>query len=340
MAATIRRLHILQLLPQSEADGLTTAEIQQKLSADGIAAAARTIQRDLYGLFVEGGFPIAQSEHQRNRKFWWDGPDVLQIPKMSPDTALAFRLVDEHIKHLLPAAVTRFIGPHVNRAQQVLKDAPKSYVSRWPSKVRVVPRHFQSRPATVRPSVLQAVNQALFEERKLKISYVARGAKKAKRSTISPLGLIHRNATIEVIAKPDSRPAPGRYLLHRMHSAEVIDSRIQTPVDGFNFDEYISEALAYPFDGKKVDLKLRVTADKAIDIKETPIAIDPRDQHFEEQPDGSVIICAPVQKTLTLKRWLLSVADAVVVLEPADLRDTVKAAIETAAKSYCTPSQP
>lgn len=62
---------------------------------------------------------------------------VMDLPGMDMQTALTFQLVNEFMKKMLPESVLNYIKPHLQRADELLKN--EEYFHKITDKVRVIP---------------------------------------------------------------------------------------------------------------------------------------------------------------------------------------------------------
>lgn len=329
MKATVRRIALLRMLPRNLSSGLTASELASNLNAMSVPTTVREVRRDLEDL--SSAFPIADDEAPRDRRYWWEGTSMFDIPAMTPHTALTFLLADDMLERLMPPSVRRAVRPHVEEAKRVVADRAHGKVDRWLGKVKWVPRHLRAVPAPIRPSVLDAVYDALFDGRQIRLSYQSRAAAKPRWHVLHPLGVVYRNATVELIAQPDNRAkVPGRYLLHRARKAQIQEEPAVPPA-GFELQAFLEGDFAFPFTGEPVRLEFDATAEKAAELRETALS---KDQVIGSPRGGWVPITATVRRTPELRRWLLSQGPSIRLREPSDLREALAQDVRGMAAHY------
>ena len=325
VAAVMRRIKILTMLPRSGEGGLTVREIRDRLAEElpEDPPNVRTLQRDMNDLSQL--FPITD-DGARQPRWSWSGREVVEIPEMGPDTALSFRLVEKFLARLMPPSGLRHLRPHFARAGQVLRRQRLRTYARWSEKVAIRTRELPLRPAPVRPAVIASTYDALFRERVLCARYHARSSGKEREHRIHPLGLVHRGPVTELVGIIEPHTDPVRLMLHRFSRARVLEEPARIPRD-FSLQRYIQgPAFAYPGDGRTITLRARFVEPAAYHLAETPLSDD---QEIEPTGDGWRVVRATLPYSEQLVWWLLGFGDQVEVLEPEDLRSLMA---ETAAQ--------
>lgn len=306
-----RQLDMLRLVPRSPAR-LDTVSLCARLKARGYEVTLRTIQRDLNQLAK--AFPLA-SDASKPQGWWWkEGAAIIDIPGLSPQAALTFRMVEEHLRPLLPESTFNVLQPWFEAANGVLHESGIP-LEKWPDKVRVLPKGMPLLPPNIAPLVQSRVYEALLDERWLSIGYRAHGENVARVHEVNPLAVVQRGALIYLVGTVGRHTNPVLMLLHRMTLAEVLD-RAAVRIEGFNLDQFIAEGeLNYRL-GPPIKLVAEFSPDAAITLLETPLS---QDQTAEILGDQWVRINASIPDTRELKAWLLSFGPDVRVVHPENL---------------------
>jgi len=166
----LRQWAMLRLVPRYPVK-VDTTSLQRALEDEGFLTTARTIQRDLQTL--SGIFPLAVDE--REKPFGWSWAKnvrVMDIPGITPPTALAFRLAESHLTDLLPPSVLNYLEPHFRRAREVLKTTSLGGLKAWSNKVHVIPRGLQLKPAKVEVDVQHVVYESLLKRHRFRVLYL------------------------------------------------------------------------------------------------------------------------------------------------------------------------
>lgn len=329
--AVQRRLRILQLIPRRSESTITVPRIIDLLREDGIEAEIRTVQRDLAELSRK--YHITCDDDEKPHKWYWAANDTLAIPAMGQFTALTFHLAEEILQPLLPAQSLEYLKPNFSTAEHVLDDIDKQRTRRWLKKIRVVPRSLRLVGAPIADGIYDTVTQALYDDKQIEVTYIASSNDTGSPNTYSvhPYGLIHRDATTELIGKIDNDAKVRRWPLHRMQAARILDTKSVIP-RSFDLDEFIESQIAHPLSGKQISLRLWISKDGfgQAHVLETRLSDD---QQIDYVDDG-LIVTATVYETIELKWWLLGLGQRVKILEPAGLRNDIKDTLQAAAKLY------
>ncbi len=308
---------------------IDTASLQAHLAERGFVVDQRSIQRDLRKL--SGVFPLVCDDQHRPHGWSWQRQAASTgVPGMDVHTALAFRMADEHLRHMLPEATREYLAPWFAQAHGILTNMAANSVASWPKKVRAVPVGQPLVPPVVSAEVLEAVHQALATGRQLHVHYRRRGESQLREYLAHPLGLVYREAMPMLVCTLWHYRDPVQLMLHRMEDVQVTADPVD-PLHGFDLDAWIAErTFDYRLSEHQIALEVMFDAVAAVRVIETPLA---GNQQIETLPDGRVHLSASVPDTMQLRHWLRGFGPLVEVLSPSDLRaDMAGQAARTAAR--------
>lgn len=309
-----RYLRILQLVPRGRST--TAGRIEGQLASEGLTVTRRSVQRDLETL--ERSFPGLRCDRKTKPYGWYwekDAP-MLGIPQMGVSASVTFNLVETYLTPTLPRATLKYLAPYFEEARKTLGRQPGSKMSRWPRKVRVVPRGQPLLSPDVPDAVLEVVYTALLEERAFEATYRPRGAKEARRYEVHPQGLVVRSGALVLVSTLFEYEDVKQLVLHRMTSASLLE-RGARRLRGFDLDAYVGQGEVGFRLGGRIGLRMRIPSAAAQTLHEAPLS---RDQKLVEVGEGMEELSATVPDTLELRTWLLSYGSAIEVLEPGELR--------------------
>ena len=138
----------------------------------------------------------------------------------------------------------------------------------------------------------------------------------AQAREVEPYALVHRAGWWYLVGHCRLRDAPRSFRLDRIVELTLLDKTYQPPAD-FNIQEFLAQGFASE---TKVQIRLRLASHAAHVVRDRGVAWDA----VEDQADGAVIV------TLTMPdlQWAASLALGfgliVTVLEPEELRQTVR----------------
>lgn len=309
------------------------SEITAKLNDAGYAVSVRTVQRDLKELSEI--FPIQLNDKNARDYGWrWTKGANLNIPGMSVSEALAMRLVEMHLKQLLPAAMLDGLQGVFGLAKIKLDELERhnnNHARDWLDKVRIVQPAQPLLPPRVNQDIQSDIYRAVLENRQLSASYNAAGSKETKEYVLHPLGIIMRGSASYMVASAWDYSDVRLYALHRFSKVTILDNAAKRP-SGFNLDKAIAGGLAdFAYQGEPIQLEIRCEEWVAAYLTETPLS---GDQTTKQEADGWIRLTATVNDTWQLRWWLMGQGAGIEVRAPAALRAEIKAALVDAVNSY------
>ena len=309
------------------------SDIAIKLNDAGYQVSVRTVQRDLKELSEI--FPIELNDRNPKEFGWrWISGANLDIPGMSISEALAMRLVETHMKQMLPISMLDGLQGIFQLAQRKLNEVENQngiHTKEWLDKVKVVPPAQPLLLPIIEPDVQAELYRALLENKQVSASYRPISESHAKTYVLHPLGLIMRGAITYLVASAWNYDEARLYALHRFNSVEKLDSAVKIP-EGFSLDTAIAKGMAdFATRGEAIKLELRCTDDVAAYLSETPLSAD---QEKEQDGDGWVRITATVNDTWQLRWWLMGQGASLEVCAPIVIRNAIKDELREAASLY------
>lgn len=335
----LRQWEMMRMLTVSRYDKQTdgrwdkASEITAKLNALGYAVSVRTVQRDLQELSEIFDIEV-NDKNPRDYGWRWRKGANLNIPDMSVPEALAMRLVETHMKQLLPATMLSGLQGVFILAQAKLDKVEtinRNHTKDWLNKVRVVPPTQPMLLPSINQEVQADIYQALLESKQIKAYYQPIGNSEPKEYVMHPLGLIMRGAVSYLVASAWDYTEVQLYALHRFSKVEILHESVKVP-EGFDLDKSIEGGLAeFANQGIPIQLELRCKQWIANYLVETPLSAD---QKVEPETDGWVRLTATVNDTWQLHWWLMGQGAGLEVIAPAELRQSIATALDNACKLY------
>ncbi|MDX2471658.1 MAG: WYL domain-containing protein [SAR324 cluster bacterium] len=329
---SLRLLVMLRMVPR-EPFSITADLLLDKLNDQGYDIGLRTVQRDLNRCSIK--FPLVTSEGEGKQLRWsWEhDSDVMDIPDMSPYTALTFNLAEHFVAPMLPPKLVSQLNPHFNRAKSLLSKLNGTGWKTWSNKIRHIPRGLTLKPAEINPAILETLYAALLQDRQFEAEYQKKGAEEIKTYLVHPLGLVFRHEIAYLVCTVKDYQKPIQLAVHRIQKAELLEEKANKP-ENFKLDDYINKAMfSYPVGEEEINLKVRFFGPAILHLFETPLS---GDQTIIKESDASHILQARVQNTSELQWWLLAFGDQVEVIEPQSLRETMKEVLKKSFQHYAT----
>ncbi len=328
----LRQWEMMRMLTVSRSDNRQgwrwdkASEIAARLNDAGYDVSVRTVQRDLKELSEI--FPIELNDNNARNYGWrWIKGANLDIPGMSVSEALAMRLVETHMKQLLPATMLEGLNGVFCLAQaklDTLDKQNKNHSKDWLNKVRVVPPAQPLLPPQVNEEVQAGIYQALLHNHQIAADYQPMRSDHPMEYVLHPLGLIMRGAVTYLVASAWDYDEVRLYVLHRFSKVEILNATVKTP-SGFSLDKAIASGLAeFANQGEPIHLEIRCTDVVEVYLTETPLSAD---QKIVPEADGWVRLTATVNDTWQLRWWLMGQGAGIEVCAPAELRAELKATV-------------
>jgi predicted DNA-binding transcriptional regulator YafY len=204
----------------------------------------------------------------------------------------------------------------------------------WTDKARVVHTGPPRVAPKLDPEVLECVQGALFHEKRLRVSYRARGSEDSTRFEVNPLGIVCRDEVTYLVCTIWQYADVRQLCLHRMRRPRVTD-KAAVVSEGFSLEAYVrSEAFGFLLSEEVVRLEARFSPDVAASLLESPIG---ENQVVGVEEDGRVRITADVGDTMALRTWLLGYGATVEVLGPGWLREEMEEEVRSMLRTYGLP---
>jgi predicted DNA-binding transcriptional regulator YafY len=307
----LRQWAMLRLIPRHPRK-IDSASLQRGLHNLGYEINVRTIQRDLNKL--SSVLPLL-SDQSKPQGWWWQADaDVLDMPGLDPQSALVFKMAEQHLSKTLPSATLESLRPWFKAANGVLEKQAGG-TEKWLNNVRIIPRGQPLLPPVVDPVVQEVVYRALFESKKLAIRYLAHRAPQPHDFEVNPIALVQRDHLIYIVCTLGESTETRLLVMHRMQSARLLDTLAVVP-DDFDLDAYIAAGgLGYQV-GSIILLEAELTAAVAAILTETPLSAD---QALQELSSGRFHLTASVADTKELRAWLRGFGRNIRIISPDTL---------------------
>lgn len=328
---TLSRLWLLLKLIPREPRFATAAELTERLGQHGHSVTKRSVERNLKDLSAD--FPLVCDDSKLPFGWaWMKHAAELSLSGMSPIQALVLLTAEAHLGEMLPRAQVRELEPMFEQARlAIARQQAKPGLSAWPGAVISVPHAPPTLPPAIKPTILQALQDALLAHQAVRVSYRARSTGATKTYKTHPIGFIHRASVTYLGCTINEYNDPRLLALHRIVSVELLDERAREHPKKILRD--LRKLVEAEFaDHGQIELSLRVDAMAAESLRESPLS---KDQAMEDTDgEGRAVVRATVRDTDQLRWWLLGHGDRIEVIAPDALRVWAKAVHERALRNY------
>lgn len=328
-----RLLRIVPYIPR-QPHKRSTAEIHDYLAGLGFDVSRRQIERDL--LLLQSAFPLANDD-EKKRGWFWPREAELPFSGLGIDThsALAFRLVEQHLIHALPRASLKKLNRYFSEANQVLGEARGGKTSEWAERVIMLPPGVPLEPPEIDDSVEAAVSLALLDHRVLKVTYRKRSGVE-KEYLLSPAGLVVRLGIVYLVADYEGSESLHFFALHRMLSAEITDLAADVASVEVLRRTLSRGAFGFSQGEEGIKVTLRFAPEAGMHLLESRFSLD---QESQVLADGRLEIKGTLPNNLESRWWILGFGSGVEVLEPEQFRNEISQALRDALERYHPPAK-
>lgn len=306
LETTLIAIELLRRIPRS--GKISAPELHRQLAEAGFERDLRSIQRLLKALAENDGFGIELDDRSKPYGYCWLPKAAgMTVANLSAHESMLLMMAREHMRYLLPVALTRSMEGYFSQAQQNLMAGEVARLEKqWPDKVRVIPTTQPLLPPKIKPEVFEVVSDALYANRWLKLDY-ANSAGKRVKANIMPLGLAQQAQVIYLVCRFDGFDDERSIALHRVLAIVPTTLGFERPKD-FSLRKYDEDGRFSFGSGKRVKLSFRTTKANAFHLEETPLSTD---QTITERKNGTVDVTATVVDSRLLETWLIGFGDAI-----------------------------
>lgn len=328
----VRQWQLLKLLPLSKSKCSTITTLTDQLRNHDFSIGPRQVERMLK-ILEEAGL-VFRSDC-KPAGWWLNSVAHRHMGGLSTGEAVAWQLVADVLKPLLPASIYDVVKPMFEEATRQLNQptANTRPESRWLQRVAIVPPAMPLMPPSLAEDVLETVNKALMERKQLEADYRRPGEDIARTLLLHPLGLLMRGPVLYLVACAFDYSEPRIFALHRMRSARLLTGIAREP-EGFRLDDYLNIGMGEFGDGHIIRLKAFIDPWLMGILTETPLSSD---QQISTEKEA-FLLTATVPHSWQLEWWILSLGEGMEVIEPPELRKSIRKRLKRAAKRYARKS--
>jgi len=322
-----RQWELLNNIIPHRRPGKSASQLCRELERAGFPVSKRTVERDMHEL--SRLFPIKCNDLGTPHGWHWSEDRHLDMPCMENTEAISLGLMEDVLRRIMPQTFLAALEGRFTAARNKLKALSKGRHAKWKQLVRYQAPGMPFQPPHVPSDILSALQQALIEQKQMKVEYRSVSATSEKIYHLHPLSLLQHGVRSYLIATKHGERNVGQYAIHRMKSIEVTDDAVITP-QGYSLDAYMTSGAAQFDPGHAFLIKARIADYLKKVLEETPLS---KDQKITTRA-GVHTLTATVQQSWELEFWLRSQGSALTVLQPASLRKKMIAELKENLTNY------
>lgn len=301
---TLLAIEMLRRIPRGRK--ITARELHEQLLNVGIERDLRTIQRQLEMLSTH--FDIECDYRSRPYGYrWLEGSKGVSLPVLTPQESLLLAMAEAHLKPILPTRLIKSMTGLFTQAQRNLHESGQSrFEAEWPDKVRIVATSQPLLPPSIAEGVFEAVSEALYLNRLLRVTYRNAGGKRSE-NTVMPLGLAQQGPRLYLVCRFEGYNNERSLALNRILSASISTFTFKRPAE-FNLKKYDDDGRFGFGEGQMIFLIFEIDRTVGLHLIESPLSTD---QTHREISVDRLEFSATVVDSAMLKWFLAAFGDAV-----------------------------
>ena len=291
----------------------------------------RTVYRDLEAL-QEAGFPLYTEKTDRVLLWFLMDDYSLNLPQ-------PFTLTELMSLHLSEDLIRVFQGTMFHDSLESFHKKVRANLP--PQTLAFLDRIQSTFKVGIKPykeygrfkEILAGVNRAALDRRRIEIVYHALRSEKETVRKLDPYRIWFFEGTIYLIGYCHLRKDMRVFVLDRIKTLRRTEESFEIP-DSFDLEEFLGNSFRV-MRGRTHPVRIRISPAWARYVGEK---IWHESQKLEKLPDGGLEISFNAAGLEEIRTWVLSLGPEAEVLEPMELREMVKEALDKARQVYQGPS--
>ncbi len=318
-----RQWRLLKTL-QAHRFGISADELAERMECT-----KRTIQRDLRVL-QDSGFPISFEQRDFGKRFWKLTRGYIESEKLylSMTETLSLFLSQQL---LAPLAGTPFgdgLATALQKIKAVLPEKALGYFEDLDQAILV--KSVASQDYSGRDKEIRILNEAVVDERVVKISYRSASQGKELTTLFHPYGMVLLGATLYCIGLLEEYDEVRTLKISRFRGIERTAKTFERPAT-FSLAAYTHDTFGVFSPGKLQTIRVKFTGWAATNVREQKWH---HSQKVVKDNDEHLVAEFELSNTVEFKRWLLGFGRHAVVLKPKRLVREVASELIAATEAY------
>lgn len=284
----------------------------------------KTVQRDIEFMRDRMKFPI---EYDNKRWGYYYNGDVSGFPAfaVTEGELLAVVLAEKATQQFRGSALEAPLKSAFKKIAASLPDTISLHMADWERSIS-----FRTSAATItNPEVFDQLARATAESRQVELQYRKPNSSAAEKRIVDPYHVANVNGDWFLFAFCHMRKDIRTFVPARIQSISPTGERFIRPKN-FNIEKALRDSFGVHSGKSDYTVVIRFNEVVADFIREKQWH---QSQQLKNLPNGSVELTLRLSSLVEVQRWILSWAGNAEVIEPAELRDLVRAAGQKIASS-------
>lgn len=337
--SAVRLLRLYEKLPRSKQTAKSIAELIDSFGDEKTESYAKALKSDLEKLAEEFGIdaviriPDWSEEIKGKTPKYYLHPDFT-LDSYDNDELFFWEMLDKFTAHYLPydmhqKLVEKIASVHSRQQKQY----QASTLGQWKNHIIALPSLLNA--PQFDNAIIATIQQAIFQRKTLTFDYRRKWEQQPETKTLYPVSLVFIDNMMyltgfyavgdSVLMDTCEHLSHHRnFAINRIVTASLTDETIPDWVAKFtpSFLKDIGKLEYHLTDwGEKIQLKLKINQYAGEHLKERPLSDD---QAIERLDDEHLLLTATVMNSVRLVDWLVSMSQLSEVLEPVEMRETIK----------------
>ncbi|MGQ9706067.1 MAG: helix-turn-helix transcriptional regulator [bacterium] len=291
--------------------------------ANEVGVDKRTITRYVRWMKDFLGAPV--DFDKKNNGYYYSRPFDLMPCNLSAKQVLMFFLLNKVAEGLWKEDSSLSVSDIISKIKNYTDEKIIASVEEKTDKIDIK----IGKPREIDSEIFHNLLESLFEKVQCEISYSSISTGPTIR-IIEPYHLINISGDWYIIAYCHIRDKVRTFALSRINSLKLLKRPFE--IRGtFNIEEYLSDSFVLERGEEVYNVKIKFSPKVSKLAKER---VWHKSQRVELLYDGSVILSMNLSGLNELKRWVLSFGENAEVLEPPELRESVRSSVEKLNEIY------
>jgi predicted DNA-binding transcriptional regulator YafY len=294
--------------------------------AEELGCVRRTVYRDLEALMA-AGFPV--TSEKRDGRVYYRFVETFRLGDVpfTPDEILSLAFGEDLLRALEGTVFHDSIRSALEKIRSALGPSVSEFLAKLGESFRVLPGPHENYAAM--RDTIRALNEAVLDRRTVRMRYHTGATGRERERALDPYRVWYRGGALYVIGHDHLSGEVRTFAVGRIRRLELTDARFEVPAD-FDFEARVGTAFGVV---AEPPMKVRILFDRRWADWVAERTWHPS-QQLVRRRGGALELTMEVGGAAEVRSWVLSFGAGAEVLEPAALREEVRAELAKAAARY------
>jgi proteasome accessory factor B len=294
--------------------------------AEELECVKRTVYRDLEALML-AGFPV--TSEKRDGRVFYRFVDTFKLGDVpfTPDEILSLAFGEDLLRALEGTVFHDSIRSALDKIRSALGPQVSEFLAQLGESFRVLPGPHENYAAM--RDTIRVLNDAVLSRRTVRMRYRTGGTRSEKERALDPYRVWYRAGALYVVGHDHLSGEVRTFAVGRIRAIEATGERFLVP-GSFDFEARLGAAFGVV---AEPPVRVRILFDRRWADWVAERTWHPS-QQLTRRRGGALELAMEVGGAAEVRSWVLSFGSGAEVLEPAALRDEVRAELARASARY------